>query len=269
MVPCLSQATSLPIPFADDLAGVADGGGQHIELWLTKLETHLETHSLADTRSFLADRGLVPLAASYQGGLLLSQGAERTAHFDHYRRRLDLLQVLGVPTLVVAADFAAKLDATSLQRAVVSLTQAAQWAAGYAVTLALEFRGTDAICTSLDTAIALVEATGEPNVGVCLDLFHFYKGPSKTDDLARLSARNLKHVQVCDVAGVPRELMSDSDRVFPGEGDFHLGQLMNRLREIGYTGAVSLELMNPTVWQCKPSQVAELGLTALHRLLTP
>lgn len=267
MVPCLSQATTLPTPFADDLAGAADGGGRHVELWLTKLEQHLEAHPLADTRALLADRGLVPLAAGYQGGLLLSQGEERKAHFDHLRRRLDLLQALGVSTLVLAADFAPKPEPVGLQRAVVSLAQAAQWAAGYGVSLALEFRGTDAVCTSLDTAIALVEACGEPNAGVCLDLFHFYKGPSKPDDLLRLTAANLKHVQVCDVAGVPRELMTDADRVFPGEGDFRLGPVLDRLREIGYAGAVSLELMNPTLWKCKPSQVAELGLTALHRLL--
>ena len=77
------------------------------------------------------------------------------------------------------------------------------------------------------------------------------------------------HVQVCDVAGVPRELMSDADRVFPGEGDFNTGPVFDRLRQIGYAGPVSLELMNPTVWQCKPSQVAELGLAALHRFLSP
>jgi hypothetical protein len=39
------------------------------------------------------------------------------------------------------------------------------------------------------------------------------------------------------------------------------------LREIGYDGWVSLELMNPTIWQIKTSQVAELGWSALRRLL--
>ncbi|MBZ4152196.1 sugar phosphate isomerase/epimerase, partial [Escherichia fergusonii] len=76
----------------------------------------------------------------------------------------------------------------------------------------------------------------------------FYKGPSKTEDLERLTAKNLFHVQVCDVAGVPRELMTDADRVLPGEGDFRLEPLVRRLKQIGYTGAVSLELMNPVLW---------------------
>jgi sugar phosphate isomerase/epimerase len=268
MTPCISQATTLSTSFADDVAGYAAGGCPAIELWLTKLEKHLETATVAETRALLADRGLAPAAAAYQGGLLLSQGDARKAHFDHFRRRLDLCQGLGVPTLVLVADFAqAAPDAAALGRAVVSLAQAAQWAAGYGVRLALEFRGPDTFCSCLDTALSLVEQCREPNVGVCLDVFHYYKGSSKPEDLDRLTAANLAHVQVCDVAGVPRELMTDADRVFPGDGDFRLEPIVRKLREIGYAGFVSLELMNPVLWQSKPSQVAELGTAALRRLL--
>jgi sugar phosphate isomerase/epimerase len=268
MIPCISQATTLPASFADDAADYPSGGCPAVEVWLTKLEKHLVDVSVADTRKALADRGVRLVAAAYQGGLLLSQGEARKAHFDHFKRRLDLCQELGIPTLVLVADFARAPEASDLGRAVVSLTQAAQWAAGFGVRLALEFRGTDAFCSNLDTALTLVEQCGESNAGVCLDVFHYYKGPSKPEDFARLTAANLFHVQVSDVAGVPRELMTDSDRVMPGEGDFRLEPVVARLKAIGYTGGVSLELLNPVLWQLKATQVVELGMTALQRLLT-
>ncbi len=267
MKPCISQATTLPTPFADDIAGHAEGGWRAVEVWLTKLETHLETCSAHDTQRLLSDRGVTPAAAAYQGGLLLSQGEQRRAHVEHFKRRLDLCQALGIPTLVLMADFVERPNAVALQRAVASLAQAGQWAAGFGVTLALEFRGADAFCASLDTAVALVEQCGEPNVGVCLDVFQYYKGPSKPEDLGLLTSKNVAHVQLCDVAGVPRELMTDADRVLPGEGDFLLAPILLRLREIGYTRFVSLELMNPVVWRSKPSQVSELGLASLTRTL--
>src|SRR2546421_7339134 len=128
MNPCISEATTLPAPFADDVNAYAGAGCTAMEVWLTKLETHLETHSIGDTRKFLQDRPMTLAAASYQGGLLLAQGEPRRAHYDHFRRRLDLCQQLGIRTLLVVADFAEKVDATALQRAVVSLKQAAQWA---------------------------------------------------------------------------------------------------------------------------------------------
>jgi len=267
MTPCISQATTLPSSFAEDAENYSASGCHTIEVWLTKLEKHLEDVSAANTLAALSQRGISLTAASYQGGLLLSQGEQRKAHFDHFKRRLDLCQVFGIRTLVLAADFAQKPDSQDLGRAVVSLAQAGQWAAGFGVRLALEFRGSDAFCSSLDTAITLVEQCREPNVGVCLDVFHYYKGPSKPEDLERLTAANLFHVQVCDVAGVPREMMTDAHRVLPGDGEFRLEPVIQRLKQIGYTGAVSLELMNPELWQTNPKQVVSLGFRAVERLL--
>src|SRR5262249_42486845 len=149
----------------------------------------------------------------YQGGLLVSQGEQRKAHFDHFKRRLDICQTLGIPILLVIADFFEPVDATSMGRAIVSLKQAAQWAAGFNVRLALEFRGNTRFCNNLETTFALIAQCQEPNVGINLDVFHYYTGPSKLDDFAHLTPQNLAFVQVCDVAGIPRELASDSDRV--------------------------------------------------------
>jgi sugar phosphate isomerase/epimerase len=267
MTPCISEATTLPCTFAEDVANFADAGCTAMEVWLTKLETHLETHSAAQTRELLASRGMALAAASYQGGLLLSQGEQRKAHYDHFRRRLDLCQRFGIGTVLVVADFAAAVDQQVLDRAVVSLAQAAQWAAGFGVRLALEFRGSDTFCASLDTALALVAQCGEPNVGINLDVFHYYTGPSKFEDLDLLTPERLAFIQLCDVAGVARELATDSDRVLPGDGDFCLGPIVQKLADIGYAGYVSLELMNPVLWKAKPVAVAEIGLTALRRVL--
>jgi sugar phosphate isomerase/epimerase len=257
----------MPSTFAEDVANYADAGVGAMEVWLTKLENHLQAHSAADTRKLLQDRQMTLVAASYQGGLLLSQGEQRKAHYDDFRQRLDLCQQFGIGTMLVVADFAQKADSTALHRAVVSLKQAAQWAAGFDVRLALEFRGSDAFCASLDTALALVEECDEPNAGVNLDVFHYYTGPSKLEDLDWLTPQRLFFVQVCDLAGVAREVATDADRILPGDGDFRLDAILQCLRTKGYDGYVSLELMNPILWKAKPVQVVEIGWTALRRLL--
>jgi sugar phosphate isomerase/epimerase len=264
---CISEATTLSSTFAEDVAAYASAGCPALEVWLTKLETHLEQHSADETRKLLEEHAVTLAAASYQGGLLLSQGEQRRAHYDHFRRRLDICQHFGIPTMLVAADFAEAADQTALERAVVSLKQAAQWAAGFQVRLALEFRGSARFCSSLDTAVALVALCGEPNVGVNFDVFHYYTGPSKLEDLQLLTPASLAFVQLCDLAGVARELATDADRVLPGDGDFQLRPILQRFRDLGYDGYVSLELMNPVLWKVKATQVAELGMAALRRVL--
>jgi 2-keto-myo-inositol isomerase len=237
-------------------------------VWLTKLEDHLKVNSIADTLKLVEDKQVPLAAASYQGGLLLSQGEQRRAHYDHFRRRLEICQQLHIPTLLVVADFVDHVEPDVLQRAVVSLAQAAQWAAGFDVKLALEFRARSSFCSSLDTAVWLVSQCGEPNVGINLDLFHYYTGPSKFEDLELLTKQNLAFVQIADLAGVPRELAVDADRVLPGDGDFRLRPILECLHRIEYAGYISIELMNPTLWNTQASQVMELARMALNRLLT-
>ena len=61
MKPCLSQSLTMPLTFAEDIAHYADAGCDAIEVWLTKLENHLEQHSLDQTRALLQERGITHL----------------------------------------------------------------------------------------------------------------------------------------------------------------------------------------------------------------
>jgi 2-keto-myo-inositol isomerase len=267
MKPCISQATTLSTPFEVDLPAYSRGGWKAVELWLTKLETFLETHTIAEARAMLDGEGLAPVAASAQGGLLLSRGAEREAHWDHYQRRLATLNELGVPTLLVTADFNRELVPDDYPRAAAALAEAAEVAGDAGVRLALEFQKGARFCASLDTTLALILQSGSPGVGVCFDLFHYYTGPSKFEDLAYLTPENLAWVQLCDLSGTPREIAADGDRILPGEGDFQTAPILDHLGRIGYAGYVSLEVLNPQLWRIPVDRVADLGFQALCRTL--
>jgi sugar phosphate isomerase/epimerase len=269
MKACISQVTTLKNPFEADLSLYGRHGWTAIELWLTKLESFLETHPLAEAVDLLAKSGLEPVAAASQGGLLLSQGDERKAHWDHFERRLSLLRELSVGTLIVAPDFVRSPTIADLARAARSLGEAADMASSFGVRIALEFQKSSSLCASVETAIALVAQSGSANAGVCLDVFHYYTGPSKFEDLAELSPRTLAWVQVSDLSGTPRELAGDADRILPGEGDFQLGPIFDQLEQIGYEGHVSLEVLNPHLWQVAPDRVVELGFQALERTIGP
>jgi 2-keto-myo-inositol isomerase len=82
-----------------------------------------------------------------------------------------------------------------------------------------------------------------------------------------LNLDNLAFVQLADLAGVPRELATDADRVLPGDGDFRFGPILEHLRKMKYAGYISIELMNPTLWNTPASQVVELARMAMDRLL--
>jgi sugar phosphate isomerase/epimerase len=267
MQPAISQVCSLHSPFEKDIEDYAAGACHAIEIWLGKLETYLETRSVDDVLALLETHSVMAPVASYQGGLLVSQGDARREHWDHFSRRLEILRTLGVGTLVVACDIHGPLAQQDLDRAQMSLVQAAEMAANHNVRLALEFQASATFGNNLQTAAALVAQAGTPNLGICFDAFQYYVGPSKLEDLAYLHADNLFHVQLSDLSGAARELASDSDRILPGDGDFQLEPILAHLRAIGYQGYVSVELMNPQIWQIPARQFGEVGITALRRLL--
>jgi 4-hydroxyphenylpyruvate dioxygenase len=53
----------------------------------------------------------------------------------------------------------------------------------------------------------------------------------------------------------------------PGDGDLPLATIVRHLRAIDYQGAVSVEIMNPQIWQIPVRQVADASISALRRVL--
>jgi 2-keto-myo-inositol isomerase len=107
----------------------------------------------------------------------------------------------------------------------------------------------------------------QPSLGICFDAYHYHTGSSKPGDLAALTRDNLFHVQLCDITDLPRELVTDSGRILPGEGDIDLAPILQHLQQIDYQGCVSLEILNPNLWCVPPLQMGEIGITCLRRLL--
>ena len=271
MKACISQVTTLMNPFESDASSYRSGGWEAVELWLTKVEAYVQAHSPAEALALFESSGVRPVAAAGQGGLLLSRGPVRAEHLGHLRRRLELLRELGVSTLIVAADSAASVgrstDLEDFARAADSLGEVAELAGGFGVRIALEFQKNSPICASLETAVALAAQCGSRNAGVCLDAFHFQTGPSKPEDLDGLPGELIAWVQFSDVSNTPRELAGDADRILPGDGDFPLAAIVERLARTGYDGHVALELLNPHLWQIPADRVTDMGHRALLRVL--
>ncbi len=263
----ISQVCTLNHSFAADIEEYASAGFQHVEIWLTKLEDFLAKKSLDDAKELLRAHNMTPVAASFQGGLLTSQGEARAEAWKLFERRLVLCRDLQVGVIVVACDPSPPLKDVDIQRLQMSLRELADRAQEHRVRVALEFQSNAALGNNLQTAAALVDEVSHPHLGICLDSFHFYVGPSKTEDLGYLNASNLAHVQLSDLADKPRELALDGDRIIPVDGDLPLPTIVRHLQHIGYEGSVSVELMNPQIWQIPALQMADVGLQALQRLV--
>jgi sugar phosphate isomerase/epimerase len=267
MKPALAQISSLNSSFQVDVEDYAAGACSAIEVWFTKLEDYLAQNSIQRVRELIQQHEVTLPVASLQGGLFTPPGEAHDEHWALFTRRLELCRDLGIGTVVVSGDLQGPLTESDLKQAVGALHKAGRTAAEHGVRVAFEFQATADFANNLDTAASLVAECDHEAVGICLDAFHYHVGPSKPHDLRLLSRENLFHVQLCDLLGCVREMATDAQRILPGDGDIQLDEIVSHLQAIDYEGYVSIEVMNPLIWQASALNLGEIGMTALRKVL--
>lgn len=79
-------------------------------------------------------------------------------------------------------------------------------------------------------AARLVEAVQQPNIGITADIFHMMRGGEKPESI-RLAAKHIQHVHLAELA----------KRTAPGTDGDDFKPYFQALKDIGYTGPISME----------------------------
>jgi len=107
---------------------------------------------------------------------------------------------------------------------------------------------------TVDEVMDLIARLGEDNVGVLPDTFHMNIEEADLPAAVRRARPRLWHVHV-----------ADSNRHAPGTGHLNLAEIMGVLREVGYAGFVSAEILqHPT-----PEEAARQTIGSLRALIAP
>ncbi|OLS12324.1 MAG: isomerase [Promethearchaeota archaeon CR_4] len=96
------------------------------------------------------------------------------------------------------------------------------------------------------------------NVGYIVDSFHYLISGGNEYDLMSIS--NLYLIHVSDLRFTSGEDLSgkkDTDRVFPGEGNFDFPGFIRMLKKRRYRGYLSIELFDPELYKKVPFEVAK------------
>jgi len=157
-------------------------------------------------------------------------------------------------------------SATDLVRAARHFRELCRLAQPFPVNVGLEFHGGARAIKDIAAAWQVVEAAEAQNGGVVLDAFHCYRGGSRVEMLEPVPGDRILLVQVSDCMDLPRYELDDRHRLYPGQGAIPLEPLLAALRDKGYSGYYSLELMNEDYWLEDPATVARDAMRALRRL---
>ncbi len=224
---------------------IRDMGFDFIEMLVPEPEDGLD---LAEVRAALGDAGLaVVLAARVnpQRSIASEDAAARQGGADYLRRCLDSADALGAtiiggPLYGEPMVFAGR---PPVPRSADEMTVRAELMIDGLARLAPEARAagkvfaveplnrfeTDMLNTTRQ-GIALVDAVGDPGLGLMLDTFHMNMEDQSIADAIRLAGARIVHFQA-----------NENHRGFPGTGNMDWPAIMRALAEVGYRGPVSLE----------------------------
>ncbi len=252
-----------------DIRAAAAAGYRHVELRDWKLEQHLAAGgSIAELRGRAADGGLTVLSVNTLDDSTLHEGERLEALVARCRQLAAWAAALGCPQIIVGPSYLgeAKRDPALIRdRSVAALARYAAVAAEHGVRVAFEYHGY-AACSinNLSDARAVLDALGDPRVGLVIDAFHFYVGSSRFDELERIDGRRIFIAHLADVDHADKATLRKPNRVLPGEGVLPVRELIASLQRAGYAGSYSLELFNEALWALDPMIIAERGLRSMR-----
>uniref|UniRef100_A0A7C2K1J7 Sugar phosphate isomerase/epimerase n=1 Tax=Schlesneria paludicola TaxID=360056 RepID=A0A7C2K1J7_9PLAN len=245
---------------------VAKAGYDGIEPWIREIDDYVnQGGTLRDLKKRIADAGLAVESAIDFPAFLHEDETQRQKALDAAKRSMDIVRQIGGTR--IAAPPAGVTDKTGLDPYALAdryriLCQIGQ---EMGVVPELELWGFSKTLSRLgEVAFTAIEAA-HPAACILLDVYHMYKGGSGIDGLAVFPGHRMYCLHMNDYpADPPRETITDRHRVMPGDGVAPLDKILQTLRDIGYRGALSLELFNADYWKMDAEEVCRIGLDKMR-----
>ncbi len=269
----ISETTTYPATFEEDLAAYKAAGVEGIGIWEFKLPKGQDERSI----EALQASGLEATICVPEVPCILPDAYFREPR-DPIARRKALCAAIRrfaafKPAGVMVLSGAPSGNPATDRRVIVEGLKAATDAAGEAgVELGFEAIRKDAgsIISTLPETLGIIEDIGAPNIRVIFDAWHFWDLPNIVSDLQKYADRF-----ICIQVNDRRRPRSWADRLLPGDGDFDLPAFFGALDAGGFKGWYDLEVFSDdgrwaeaypnSIYKLKPVDVARKGLAGFRK----
>ncbi len=268
----VSQVSTLPASFVDDVRGYAAAGADGIGVWELKLGDGPDDEALEQlAASGLGRATAVPATPSILPLPLFPGPDEPEARIEALCASVHRLARFEPGAVLVSTGPPGGRDPDEARAiAVDGLRQIAREAESAGVRLALEpfqRQGIEdwSFLNTLGDAADLIAEAGADGVGIQFDTWHLWNTPDVLDEIER-HAHLIAGVHVNDWRDPTRGW---ADRVLPGDGVAPLPELLGALDAAGWDGFYDLEVFSDngtfgtaypdSLWDVDPAELARRG----------
>lgn len=220
---------------------------------------------LEEIRDYAAQAGIAIVSLQSLRDFEGYTGAARAAAFRRAGRFLDLASRIGAPRLIVCANTDPQSDPAL---ASADLRELAAMAGARGLRLGYEALASSAHHNTVEAAWQVVRAADAYNLGLVIGAVHLFAMDGDPAMLATIPAAKIELVHLADAptTRIDRALLTQSFRLFPGQGSLPVAELYARLIAQGFDGPMSIEIFSEQIRALPPSQIAGDGMRAFHLL---
>ena len=265
-------ATAMTYDLQTDVAATAQAGLTALEMWAAKIDKYLADHSLDELKALLSDNGVAPMSIN-SIEFITFRGDEYPQIKTRCRELCQMAQAVDCPTIIVVPSPIPPYQTTweeIVEEHVNVLRDLSDIAAEYGVKLSFELLGFGWCSVRTPRgAWEIVQKTGRDNVGLVVDCAHLWGGGGLFDEIEMVDPAHIFTFHLDDLEDLPKEAITDAQRILPGQGVTPLGDICQRLQNVGYNGDCSVELFRPEYWQWDPKELAVAVRESATKVLSP
>jgi len=245
----------------------AEAGYDAIEPWVSELDAAVAAGtSLAELKSRMADQDLraVNLIGFFEWAS--PDAAVRKKALEEARRNFAQAQAIGCPYVAAAPMGIHEMPDLDLLCIAERYAKLIDLGREFNVIPVVEFWGVAKTLGKLGEVLMVAAECGRPEACILADVFHMYKGSGHFQGLNLAGPDTIAIFHMNDYPANPaRADITDSDRVYPGDGIAPYPEIMAFLKKAGFSGVLSLELFTQSYWEQDAALVARTGLEKMRR----
>lgn len=210
--------------------------------------------SAADLRSMASDLGLsIDLYQPFRDFEGMPDAQFRRS-LERAERKFDLMQALGVSTLLVCSN-TSPLSLADMDRSVSQLYELAERAARRNIRIGYEALAWGRHVNLYRQAWEIVKKANHPHLGLVLDSFHTLSLNDDPSGIAEIPGDKIFFLQMADAPRMGLDVLQWARhfRCFPGQGQFDVENFLEQVLLAGYNGPLSLEIFND-VFRAAPTR---------------
>ena len=267
---CLNMSTlrGHKLGYIKELEIASKAGFRHAEIWIDSLQQYLNSGgSVKEAKSRMDSLGIAAENAIGFARWIVDDETVRKQGIEQLKKEMDILAQIGCKRIAAPPTGATDTPGLDLRKAAERYRVILELGEKTGVVPHLEMWGFSKNLSRASEVIYVAMESGHPSARVLLDTYHLYKGGSPVETLWMIGKPAMELIHLNDYPSINREVITDADRVHPGDGIGPIKHILKQLKKPDEPLILSEEVFNKNYYAQDPMEVAKTAMAKMKKVI--